>query len=55
MRISSLCMFLVYVDDTPFEEGLYLRWFCSQPGGESRAIYNKERILSKHDRKIYNK
>jgi hypothetical protein len=46
-------MFLVYIRWSPFEEGLYLRWFCSQPGGESRAIYSKERILSKYDRKNF--
>ena len=45
----------IYKAAPPFGEGLYLRWFCSQPGGESRAIYNKERILSKYDKNIYNK
>jgi len=28
------------------EPGLYLEWLYSQPGGESRALYNKEKILS---------
>ncbi len=45
-------MFLVYIRWHPLEEGLYLRWFWSQPGGESRVIYNKERILSKYDKKF---
>ena len=39
--------------NTPFEEGLYLEWLYSQPGGESGALYNKERILSKYDRNLH--
>jgi hypothetical protein len=42
----------IYNGGAPFEEGLHLRRLCSQPGGESRAIYNKERILSKSDKKF---
>jgi hypothetical protein len=45
-------MFLVYITAAPPEEGLHLRRLCSQPGGEIRAIYNKERVLSKSDKEF---
>jgi hypothetical protein len=44
-------MFPVNKRQHPLTRGLYLEWLYSQPEGESGALYNKERILSKYEKK----
>jgi hypothetical protein len=41
----------VYVPN-PLGRGVLPEVVLSQPGGESRAIYSKERILSKYEEKF---